>query len=397
MKRKKYIKFTTEEFILDKEFASWILSPDKKNNLFLHSFLEDYPEKGEQINNAALIIRSLKPIEPEITERKINTLFQSIEYHEKSKKSDNIRWMKYAAGIALLVATGALLWLSLRMNHSFPVEADNSARLKGKVIFSNGLTREFDTEKTIIRQTASGKLTINNDTIDINNSPTELTQRKESTNGVAMNQIIIPYGKRSEITLADGTHIWLNSGSQLSYPSRFKTNSREVYLAGEAFFDVTADASKPFYVMTRDVKIKVLGTKFNVSSYSEDRTIQTVLLKGKVSAAKNKLFAETVDLYPGERIVYDKTEDSLAKGKVDVQLYTSWINGYLIFDNEPTTEVFKKLERYYNQRIIASEGLVGNTFSGKLDLKDDIKDVLENISFASSVKVTEENGSFIIK
>ncbi len=216
-------------------------------------------------------------------------------------------------------------------------------------------------------------------------------------NEAAMNQIIIPYGKRSESTLADGTHIWLNSGSQLSYPSRFKTHSREVYLTGEAFFDVTEDVSKPFYVMTRDFKIKVLGTKFNVSSYSEDRTIQTVLLKGKVSAGKNKLFAETIDLYPGERIVYDKAGDRLAKEKVDVQLYTSWINGYLIFDNESTTEVFKKLERYYNQRIIASEKLGGNTFSGKLDLKDNIKDVLENISFASSVKVTEENGSFIIK
>ncbi len=97
--------------------------------------------------------------------------------------------------------------------------------------------------------------------------------------------------------------------------------------------------------MTRDFKIKVLGTKFNVSSYSEDRTIQTVLLKGKVSAGNIKLFAETIDLYPRERIVYDKAGDSLTKEKVDVQLYTSWINGYLIFDNEPTTEVFKKLER----------------------------------------------------
>lgn len=397
MERVKYIKFTTEEFMLDKEFVCWILSPDKKRDLFWQSFLEDYPEKGEQISNAALIIRSLRPIENEITERKLNSIFRTINIHERSKILIGTRWMRYAAGIALLITTGTLLWLSLRVNHSFPVEADNSARLKGKVIFSNGLIREFETEKTIITQTSSGKLTINNDTVDLNNSTTELVQRKDVENEVAMNQIIIPYGKRSEITLADGTHIWLNSGSQLSYPSRFKTNSREVYLTGEAFFDVTADANKPFYVMTRDFKIKVLGTKFNVSSYSEDRTIQTVLLKGKVSAGKNKLFAETIDLYPGERIVYDKEGDSIAKGKVDVQLYTSWINGYLIFDNEPTTEVFKKLERYYNQRIISSGELSGNTFSGKLDLKDNIKDVLENISFASSVKVTEENGSFIIK
>ncbi len=122
-----------------------------------------------------------------------------------------------------------------------------------------------------------------------------------------MNQIIIPYGKRSDITLADGTHIWLNSGSQLSYPSEFKTDSREVYLSGEAFFDVKANPNKPFYVITRDIKIKVLGTRFNVSSYNEDNTTQTVLLKGKVTTGKNKIFAQTIDLMPGERMIYDKT------------------------------------------------------------------------------------------
>ncbi len=390
MEIKTYADFTTEDFILDKEFVCWVLLPDKESDLFWQSFLKDHPEKGEQIRDAALIVRSLKPIESEVSESNLNTIFRNIEDQLSPRIAGSYRWMRYAAGIALVIAAGTLIWMSVRVNKPFPIEASNIDKLKGKVILANGSTKEFETEKTIIKQTASGELTINNDTIELKNT-------QEVKEDAPMNQVIIPYGKRSEITLADGTHIWLNSGSQLSYPSEFSSKSREVYLSGEAFFDVTPDAHKPFFVVTRDFKIRVLGTQFNVSSYSDDKTVQTVLVKGKVVASKNKLFAKTIELEPGERIVYNKDDDSMVKDKVDVQLYASWVNGYLIFENEPTTEVFKKLERYYNQHIIVDEGLEKNTFSGKLDLKDNIRDVLENISFASSVKISETEGVILIK
>ena len=381
---------TTEDYILDKEFTCWVLHPNNDNCFYWESFLTEYPEKREQISDAILIIKSLQPIEPIVSEQRLFKILQKVRDQNKSKFLSNYRWAKYAAGFALLIAIGSLIWLSIQVKDEFPVAADNNTLQKGKVILSNGLTREFETEQTTIKQTASGSLTINDDTIKVSND-------KGATIASAMNQIIIPYGQRSEITLVDGTHIWLNSGSQLSYPTEFKKDSREVYLTGEAFFDVTSDAAKPFYVITREFKIKVLGTKFNVCSYSEDHTVQTVLLKGKVSAGKNALFSRMVDLLPGERMVYDKENNELVKDKVDVSLYTSWIYGYLIFENEPTTEVFKKLERHYNQSIQAGPGLEKVTFSGKLDLKDNLKDVLENISFASSLKISEENGIIIIK
>ena len=133
------------------------------------------------------------------------------------------------------------------------------------------------------------------------------------------------------------------------------------------------------------------------SSYNEDNTTQTVLVEGKVTAGTNKLFAKTIDLVPGERMIYDKSNENLSKDRVDVRLFASWVSGYLIFENEPITEVYKKLERYYNQQIAIEGSLEQITFSGKLDLKDNLKDVLENMSFASSVNVLEINGSFTIK
>jgi len=389
MEQKNYELYTTDDFVLDKEFAHWVLFPNTAEDSFWMSFQTSHPEKADLIKEAALIINALKPIDPEIPEEKLDQIFRKIKYRHNTRRKVISLTVKYAAAVAFLLTIGTTLWFSVKTNDPFPIEASLNSPQKGKVILSNGSVREFETEKTIIKQTATGKIAINNDTVNV-------AAQEKTNNNPGLNQVIIPYGKRSEITLADGTHIWLNSGSQLSYPPRFDDKSREVYLSGEAFFEVAPDKTKPFYVITSDFKIRVLGTKFNVSAYKEDQTTQTVLLEGKVSAGKNAFLAETVDLSPGERLVYDKKDENIRKDQVDVNLYASWINGYLLFENEPTTAVFKKLERYYDQRIITNEKLDKITFSGKLDLRENIRDVLENISFASQVKVTEDNGQFII-
>jgi ferric-dicitrate binding protein FerR (iron transport regulator) len=298
---------------------------------------------------------------------------------------------KIAAVFLLLISIGGVWYYLQTEKESLPMELATAEQLeKGRVILPDGTVNEFETEQTQIRQTASGELTINNDTVSV-------TQASANSGKNTMAQVIIPYGKRIEITLADGTRIWLNSGSQLSYPVSFTSNSREVYLSGEAFFDVESDPSKPFQVITDDMKIEATGTRFNVTSYANDPTTQTVLLSGKVSAGKNKRFARTVDIEPGERIAYNKQEDNLMKDRVDVELYASWIDGYLIFDNEPVDEVFRKLERYYNKNIL-TEKLSGRpTFTGKLDLADDLEKVLENIAFSASFSVEFENDTFIIQ
>jgi ferric-dicitrate binding protein FerR (iron transport regulator) len=384
METEKYYNYQTEDFVLDKEFLDWVLKPDKEGDLW-ESYIRDHQEKKEQIADAILIIKSLQPVEPVIPKQKsINILLK------ERNKTRFIHFAKYAAGLALLITAGSVLWFSVQVKKDFPIAANSGLSQKGKVILSNGVTREFNTVQTIIKQTDSKDLTINNDTVKI-------TGNKDDLKASAMNQIIIPYGKQSEVTLSDGTHIWLNSGSQLSYPSEFKKESREVYLVGEAFFDVKSNAAQPFYVITREFKIKVIGTRFNVCAYDNDRVVQAVLQRGKISAGKNTLFAATVDLLPGERIVYDKESNEISKDKVNVEFFTSWINGYLYFENQPIAEVFKKLERQYNQKIKAEEGLENITFSGKLDLKNKLLDVLENISFASSLRVTEENQTLIIK
>ncbi len=388
MKEKKYIDFSTEDFVLDDIFRKWVLNPDQDDDLFWESILEKYPDKRDEMMEAELIIRSLQPVRPDISEKRLHNIFKKIESRRKTVSVKY--WSSIAAGIAILISAGTLIWNLALKNNLSPFDVNCIKSEKGRIILSDGSIKEFEAEKTVIKQMISGNLTVDNDTVKI----TEPGNKKDRE---AINQIIIPYGKRSEITLSDGTHIWLNSGSKLSYPSLFNPGSREVYLSGEAFFEVSTDKTRPFYVICRDFRVKVLGTKFNISAYNEDSITRTVLLEGKVTASRNKLFAKEVDLMPGEEILFDKTGGDMVKKKVDIRLYTSWINGYLLFENESTDEVFKKLERYYNQEIKFERPHSNSSFSGKLDLADDLNTVLENISFTSSLTISKQDSIYIVK
>jgi ferric-dicitrate binding protein FerR (iron transport regulator) len=391
MNYEKYIKYSTEEFILDDDFMHWVLHPNQESDQVWDDFMKKHPEKKQQVKEAVFMIKAIRAVEPAISEQRLSRVYKNVQPAFTPVRK--IGWMaaKVAAVFLLLISIGGVWYYLQTEKESLPMELATAEQLeKGRVILPDGTVNEFETEQTQIRQTASGELTINNDTVSV-------TQASANSGKNTMAQVIIPYGKRIEITLADGTRIWLNSGSQLSYPVSFTSNSREVYLSGEAFFEVESDPSKPFQVITDDMKIEATGTRFNVTSYANDPTTQTVLLSGKVSAGKNKRFARTVDIEPGERIAYNKQEDNLMKDRVDVELYASWIDGYLIFDNEPVDEVFRKLERYYNKNIL-TEKLSGRpTFTGKLDLADDLEKVLENIAFSASFSVEFENDTFIIQ
>jgi hypothetical protein len=391
MDTNKYPRYLAADFVQDDSFINWVLNPNEISDQFWIKYINNHPEQKNMIDKASFIIRSISRVREPQPPQKLNEILSTI-LTQSSKRSKTIylKLLKYAAMFLLLFTIGESINFLEQSHQVFPIAENTPAHSeKGLVILADGKTHEFDTENTSIQQASLNQITINSDTI-------KTTQKKTNTQTQLLTKVIIPYGKRSEITLCDGTHVWLNSGSQLSFPSEFEKNSREVYLTGEAFFDVTENVSKPFFVITPEIKVRVMGTCFNIMSYSDDQTVQTVLLKGKVSVGRNKLFTQSMELIPGERITYQKAEELLIKDNVNVQLFSSWVKGFLIFENEPITVVFKKLERFYNQKITTEGGLNKITFSGKLDLKNNIKKVLTNIAFASSVVVTEENSVYYI-
>ena len=190
--------------------------------------------------------------------------------------------------------------------------------------------------------------------------------------------IHIPNGKKFNIVLADGTSIYLNSGSTLRYPTFFKKDiSRSVTLTGEAFFEVAEDKAHPFIVESDAIKIKVLGTKFNVNNYAENQNIHTVLVEGSVSLLNPKNSDEIL-LKPNQKADWYRKDNTIHVEDVNPYRYTAWMDGKLIFRNAKFNKISRALERKYNVKIeIENKELEKEIFDASFDFES-IREVLES-------------------
>lgn len=202
-------------------------------------------------------------------------------------------------------------------------------------------------------------------------------------------EINVPAGARVEFLLPDSTSGWLNSGARLRYPPEF-SNHRQVQLSGEAFFNVKHMEHSDFTVNVPDMKIKVLGTKFNVSAYSDDAINEVVLKEGKVEVQGNSLPFNQI-LCPGEKISYDHYKNTVNKTTVDPNKYTAWTKGYLVINNEPFVVAAKKLERWYGVDILIQNEILKN-FRLKATFKEEpLEEVLRFIAMTTPVTYIVEN------
>lgn len=225
-----------------------------------------------------------------------------------------------------------------------------------------------------------------------------VNQQTTQADALVYNTLIVPFGKRSEILLSDGTKVWLNSGSKLIFPAQFETTKREVYLEGEAVFDVIRQEGQPFVVKSEYQDIKVLGTVFNVSNYKDDTQVYTVLQSGSLlvslSNAKKMTAQKSIRLSPGTLATLNKQEQSIQAETVVTEPYFSWRDGIFIFKNDPLSTIMKKISRYYNVEIrINNEKLAKETFSGHLDVKENIEHVMQTLKETSGFdyEMTQDN------
>ncbi len=215
------------------------------------------------------------------------------------------------------------------------------------------------------------------------------------------NTVIVPYGKRTQLSLADGTKVWLNSGSRLDYPASFSKDKREIYLEGEALFDVIHDEKKPFIVSSNIMEVKVLGTVFNMSVYEDDEFSSATLVEGSIELKYNVskiLPASKTKVEPGTIAIISKNNKSLIKKPVETKYHTSWKDGYLIFRQTKLKQILRKVSRYYNVEIdVQDPKICEETFSGYLDLKNNALQVLETINRTSNFKIEKTGDIIIIK
>jgi len=206
----------------------------------------------------------------------------------------------------------------------------------------------------------SGYLTIQNHT---RNNPQEQ---------VMMQTISSRQGMVTQFALADGTKVWLNSGSELQFPNRFNGNKREVILKGEAFFEVTKNEKQPFRVNASELKVEVLGTSFNVVSFDDDIESEVVLVTGKValSSEKGQIINEFGTILPGQRAIYEKEQKKIVTEEVDVEKYIAWRDGNLIFRDDSMEDVVKRLSRWFNVEITINDPEI-NKYIYKATFRDE--------------------------
>ncbi|WP_298649176.1 FecR domain-containing protein, partial [uncultured Proteiniphilum sp.] len=175
------------------------------------------------------------------------------------------------------------------------------------------------------------------------------------------------------------------------YPNRFMGDTREIYVNGEVFLDVTHNEKQPFIVRTSEIAVRVLGTKFNVQAYEEDAGTQVVLASGAVQITSNEN-SKKIDLTPSQ--MYDNKAGQTSVIRVDVDKYISWVQGILYAEDERLDVLMTKLSRYYGEEILFDEGLANQKCTGKVDLKNDLGEVLNGLTFSFRIKVEQENGTY---
>jgi len=375
--------FNAEDFVTDELFREIA----DKGSLSIQSLKLQFPFKQKEIDLAVEMLNKLQTLEFEQTpEKKLeqwNTILR------KQKRSLRLKFFKYAASILLIAGSGSAALYHLIQQDSIEnfVSSKDINYSDGKLILANGKQISISQKQSNISYTADGAWVVLNDTVEIT----------QSVKDDGFNQIIVPFGKRSNLILSDGTKVWINSGSRLVYSPVFRGKNREVFLEGEAYFEVAKDEKKPFFVRTNAFKLKVYGTKFDVQAYKQDNEYNTILIEGKVSVELNQggILAKERFLFPDQMATFSADKKDFLISKVEnIDNYTAWKEGYLIFKNETFQSISKRVSRYYNINIELIEEMQVKRLSGKLDLKDDPERVLDGLALISKSRYVKNVNKF---
>ncbi|MDR2969242.1 MAG: FecR domain-containing protein [Tannerellaceae bacterium] len=215
-----------------------------------------------------------------------------------------------------------------------------------------------------------------------------------STQGNDKITVSVEIGQKANIQLPDGSYVYLNSSSSITYDDSFNKKERIVYLQGEAYFEVNKDEARSFIVKANDISVEALGTSFDVKAYPDDNCITTTLMEGSIQM-KSPYRSEI--LIPNEKLVFSKSDGIFTKYLLsDARKNILWIDNQLAFDQEPLKNIAKILERMYNIRIVfASEELRNIRFSGVIK-NNNLDNVLQLIAFASPVKYFRKDNATVI-
>jgi len=348
---------------------------------------EKVREEYRKIKNAWALASSTK----EMSEYQVENLYlnfkKSLALKHKSFRLISSSIFKYAAILIIAMSIGAIgFWGYYQKHKSYVYTSKIESEVNGKLQLhlSNGTSLDLEKDDSKIALSNDQKITIDNEkVIDLNKS--------SQADNFKMNELVVPFGKKSQLTLEDGTKVWLNAGSRMEFPTKFKGDKREVFLQGEGYFEVAHNQKLPFYVNTDEIAIKVLGTKFDISAYKSDKMIETILLEGSVTIREQSAFSfmkkESI-LKPNQKGSYYRKDGSiLVKDEPNAGYAVAWKEGWFKFHRQSLNDVLSKLQRYYDVKFeYNSEFPTEDLITGKLYLKDSIEQVMLTMEVVAKLK-----------
>ncbi|MBP1221968.1 FecR family protein [Flavobacterium sp. 1355] len=387
------IKNLLQKFVLNQctpEETNEVIAYYKKNKL-----TEDFPSVED--------IQNLLTEMPKMSQQTADDIFLNILQSSKeenttieisSEKSNFRKYISIAASILVLLGVGFVAY----KQNVFNTQTENKFDIKSTDIvlqLENGNVQIISEDHSVQVRDSKGNIVGNQ------NGNKLVYEADSDTEKISYNTLKIPYGKKFELQLSDGTLVHLNAGTTLKYPVRFIAGeNRQVFLDGEAFFDVAKDKKHPFIVNADNLNVRVLGTHFNVSNYPEDASTDVVLVEGSVgmyNTDEDFDITKNTILKPGFKGSFQKSNNQISTKPVLTDIYTSWINGGLTFRNMTFKNIITKLERRYNVTIInKNEKLANEKFNASFK-EESIENVMSYFNDIHGINYTIKNNQILIK
>lgn len=299
------------------------------------------------------------------------------------------KWVAYAAAAVLLVI-GSIYWLVVD-NTREPGTENQSVLIapggdKAMLILDDGT-------EVSLNELHLGDIAVDGKVLANKAGEGELRYGEMVEGEVRYHTIRTPRGGQYQVTLADGTEVWLNAASSIRFPTAFVESQRLVEIEGEVFFDVQKDTGKPFVVKSDNQQVTVLGTQFSVMAYPDEDGIKTSLIEGKVSV---NIAGTGYALKPGERSVYNIAKKQVRKESFDPDEILAWQEGYFMFNEEGIEHVMRKIARWYDVEVEYKGDMQGKLFSGTVSRFGQVEDVLDMLELTGTITFKIEGRRILV-
>jgi ferric-dicitrate binding protein FerR (iron transport regulator) len=341
--------------------------------------LLDRPENADAVK--LLMEEAYRNFEPKrniFNDAQSETLFTNIQATQTTFKRRFMWWRAVAAALVLSIFAG--WWMLDRQS-----PATTASRLqKNDVLPGSNKAVLSLADGSIVTLDSTGNQVIQQGNTTISQRNGQLLYASGNANAatVSYNTLTTPRGGQFQITLPDGSKVWLNAASSLRFPTAFTGSERRVEMTGEVYFEITKNARKPFRVTVNDMTVEVLGTHFNVKAYTDEKTIATTLLEGSVQLTKG---TEKVAIKPGEQAQWASGGKTFTIGHPELDQVMAWKNGYFRFDGENIVDIMKQLSRWYDVDAVYAGNMTMKDYSAYISRNSNISEVLKMLELTEEV------------